>query len=122
MYFIDYNIMNLLYPLQHGFRSGNSTVMRLLDIHNQITKAIDANKILVGILLDLSKKNSILLTTGYKFKNLKIMGFGVLLFLGLETTYPLKKRRGERVLVTLMARKALECDSIPVCMAAKPCV
>lgn len=47
--------MNLLYPLQHGFRSGHSTVMSLLDMHNQITKAIDTKKFSVGIFLDLSK-------------------------------------------------------------------
>jgi Reverse transcriptase (RNA-dependent DNA polymerase) len=47
--------MNILYPLQHGFRSGHSTVMSLLDIHNQITKAIDTKKFSVGIFLDLSK-------------------------------------------------------------------
>src|ERR1700733_14829777 len=47
--------MNILYPLQHGFRTGHSTIMSLLDIHNQITKAIDTKKYSIGIFLDLSK-------------------------------------------------------------------
>ena len=47
--------MNLLYPLQHGFRSGHSTVMSLIDIHNKITEAIDSKKLSIGIFLDLSK-------------------------------------------------------------------
>ena len=47
--------MNVLYSMQHGFRSGHSTIMSLLDIQNHISQAIDSKKFSMGIFLDLSK-------------------------------------------------------------------
>jgi exonuclease III len=46
---------NILYPFQHGFRSGHSTVMSLLNIQDKVTQAIDNNEYSIGIFLDLSK-------------------------------------------------------------------
>lgn len=78
----------MLYSLQHVFQSGLSTVMSLLDIHNQIMKAIDTKTICVGIFIDLSKAFD---TVDHRIllKSWKIMGSGKLLSLGLEITYPL---------------------------------
>jgi hypothetical protein len=74
--------MNILYPLQHGFRSGHSTAMSLIDIHNKITEAIDSKKFSIGIFLDLSKAfdtvdHEILL---HKLENYGIRGTPLLWF------------------------------------------
>lgn len=47
--------MNILYPYQHGFRSGHSTYMSVLNVQDKITQAIDKNEYSIGIFLDLSK-------------------------------------------------------------------
>jgi hypothetical protein len=49
------NHINLLYPLQHGFQTGHSTSMSLLDMQDKISKAIDNNEFSIGIFLDLAK-------------------------------------------------------------------
>jgi len=46
---------NLLYPLQHGFQPGHSTAMSLVDIQDNISKAMDNNEFSIGIFLDLAK-------------------------------------------------------------------
>ena len=79
--------MNVLYSLQHGFRSGHSTIMSLVDIQNHISQAIDSKKFSMGIFLDLSKAfdtvdHDILL------KKWKIMGSVELLSTGLKATFP----------------------------------
>src|SRR6218665_2612748 len=45
----------LIYPDQFGFRVGHSTEMALINIHDLISEAIDANKYAIGIFLDVSK-------------------------------------------------------------------
>ena len=47
--------MNILYPNQHGFQSGHSTSMALLDMQDRVSNAIDANEYAIGIFLDLAK-------------------------------------------------------------------
>ena len=47
--------MNILYSNQHGFQSGHSTSMALLDMQDKIADAIDDNKFSLGIFLDLAK-------------------------------------------------------------------
>jgi len=47
--------MNILYPLQHGFQSGHSTSMSLLNMHDKISYTIDANEFFIGIFFDLAK-------------------------------------------------------------------
>ena len=49
------NKMNILYPYQHGFRSGHSTSMSVINIQDKISHAIDKNEFSIGIFLDLSK-------------------------------------------------------------------
>jgi len=46
---------SILYPSQHGFRSGHSTAMSLLNVQEKISQAIDKNEYSIGIFLDLSK-------------------------------------------------------------------
>ena len=45
----------LLYKKQHGFRTNHSTYMAVVDIINDISKAIDYDMNTVGIFMDLSK-------------------------------------------------------------------
>jgi len=47
--------MNILYPHQHGFQSGHSTSMALIDMQDKISLAIDANEFSVGVFFDLAK-------------------------------------------------------------------
>ena len=47
--------MNILYPNQHGFQSGHSTSMALLDMQDRVSNAIDAKEYAIGIFLDLAK-------------------------------------------------------------------
>ena len=46
---------DILYSMQHGFRSGHSTAMSLINLQEQITTAIDNNEFSVGIFIDLAK-------------------------------------------------------------------
>ena len=46
---------NVLYKYQFGFRKGYSTTMALIEIVNNIKTAIDNNKFVCGIFLDLTK-------------------------------------------------------------------
>ena len=46
---------NVLYKYQFGFRKGYSTTMALIEIINNIKSAIDNNKFVCGIFLDLTK-------------------------------------------------------------------
>ena len=46
---------NIIFPSQHGFRSGHSTVLPLINIQDKISQAIDRKEFSVGIFLDLSK-------------------------------------------------------------------
>ena len=46
---------NCFYDLQFGFRSGHSTIHALLDLTEDIRKAIDEKKIAVGVFIDLQK-------------------------------------------------------------------
>ena len=70
--FITHN--KLLYPLQHGFQPGHSTSMSLLDIQDQISKAIDNNKFSIGIFLDLAKAFD---TVDHKILIAKLEHYGV---------------------------------------------
>jgi hypothetical protein len=47
--------LNMLHPFQHGFRSGHSTAMSLINIQDKITEAIDKNEFSIGLFLDLTK-------------------------------------------------------------------
>ncbi len=47
--------MNILYPHQHGFQSGHSTSLALLDMQDKIAHAIHANEFSVGVFFDLAK-------------------------------------------------------------------
>ena len=47
--------MTILYPHKHGFQSGHSTSMALLDMQDKISHAIDANAFSVGVFFDLAK-------------------------------------------------------------------
>src|ERR1043165_844051 len=47
--------MNILHPYQHGFRSGHSTAMAILNMQDKITQAIDNNEYSIGVFLDLTK-------------------------------------------------------------------
>ena len=49
------NVKGILSKNQFGFRSGFSTYMALLDIHDKISKAIDDGNYSIGIFIDLSK-------------------------------------------------------------------
>ena len=74
--------MNILYPNQHGFQSGHSTSMALLDMQDKIASAIDENKFSIGIFFDLAKAfdtvdHSILLA---KLENYGIRGVPLLWF------------------------------------------
>jgi len=51
--FVDKN--NILVDNQYGFRKHLSTELALLDLTNQITKALDEHQTMIGIFLDLSK-------------------------------------------------------------------
>ena len=44
-----------IYDLQFGFRSGYSTTHALLDLTEEIRKAIDDNAFAVGVFIDLQK-------------------------------------------------------------------
>ena len=44
-----------IYDLQFGFRTGHSTNHALLDLTEDIRKAIDDNKFAVGVFIDLQK-------------------------------------------------------------------
>ena len=44
-----------IYDLQFGFRTGHSTNQALLDLTEDIRKAIDENKFAVGVFIDLQK-------------------------------------------------------------------
>ena len=58
---IDFvNRLEIIYPLQYGFRKNHSTVSSLIYLMNKITTSIDQNEITVGIFLDLSKAFDIL--------------------------------------------------------------
>ena len=46
---------NVLYKYQFGFRRGYSTTMALIEVINNIKSAIDNNKFVCGIFLDLTK-------------------------------------------------------------------
>ena len=46
---------NILYSKQHGFRTGHSTAMSLINLQEQISAAIDNNEFSVGIFIDLAK-------------------------------------------------------------------
>jgi len=46
---------NILYSMQHGFRSGHSTAMSLINLQEQISTAIDKSEFSVGIFIDLAK-------------------------------------------------------------------
>src|SRR5688572_25116786 len=47
--------MDILYSNQHGFQSGHSTSMALLDVQDKIAGAMDDNKFSLGIFFDLAK-------------------------------------------------------------------
>ena len=49
------NKANLIHPSQHGFQTGHSTFMALLDMEEKISKAIDNNEYSIGIFIDLAK-------------------------------------------------------------------
>jgi len=49
------NKNNILVDNQYGFRKNLSTELALLDLTNQISKALDEQQIMIGIFLDLSK-------------------------------------------------------------------
>ena len=47
---------NCLHPLQHGFQSGHSTEISLMNLQDKITEAkFDKNKFSLGIFIDLAK-------------------------------------------------------------------
>src|SRR6218665_2768557 len=46
---------SILYKFQYGFRKGHSTDLALINMQDQITKAIDMEKYLIGVFLDLAK-------------------------------------------------------------------
>jgi hypothetical protein len=79
----DYiNKMNILYPLQHGFRPGHSTDMSLINMQDLISKAIDSSKYSIGIFLDLAKAfdtvdHNVLLS---KLENYGVRGITLLWF------------------------------------------
>lgn len=43
------------FTAQHGFKSGHSTFMSLLSMHDKISAAMDKNENPIGIFLDLAK-------------------------------------------------------------------
>jgi hypothetical protein len=73
---------NILFPDQHGFRSGHSTALPLINIYDKITHAIDQNEYSIGIFLDLAKAfdtvdHNILLS---KLENYGVRGIPLLWF------------------------------------------
>src|ERR1700733_9640988 len=73
---------NILHPSQHGFRSGHSTILPLINIQDKISLAIERNEFSIGIFLDLSKafdtvNHAILLN---KLENYGIRGVPLLWF------------------------------------------
>ena len=46
---------NFLHPLVHGFQTGHSTVIALMNLQDKITEAIDKNEFSLGIFIDLAK-------------------------------------------------------------------
>ena len=46
---------NILFTSQHGFQSGHSTFMPLLNMQDKISDAMDKNEYCIGIFLDLAK-------------------------------------------------------------------
>src|SRR5688572_13961404 len=53
---LDHLIKNdILYSMQHRFRSGHSIAMSFINLQEQITTAIDNNKFSVSIFIDLAK-------------------------------------------------------------------
>jgi len=57
----------ILYDLQFGFRTGHSTSLALIDIHDRIQDALDSGKCVLGLYIDLKKafdtvNHSILMT------------------------------------------------------------
>ena len=66
--------MNFLYPHQHGFRSGHSTSMSVIDIQDKISLAIDKNEYSIGIFLDLSKAFD---TVDHSIRLKKLENYGV---------------------------------------------
>ena len=55
MRLIFVNKNNIFVDNQYGFRKNLSTELALLDLTNQISKALDEQQIMIGIFLDLSK-------------------------------------------------------------------
>lgn len=49
------NKTKALHPSQHGFRSGHSTFMALIDMEDKISYALDNNEYAVGIFIDVAK-------------------------------------------------------------------
>ena len=49
------SVHNLLNKEQYGFRKKHSTIMALLDMHDEISHAIERKEVSVGVFLDLSK-------------------------------------------------------------------
>jgi len=46
---------NLLHPLQHGFQTGHSTVMALMNLQDKIIEATDKNEFPLNVSLSLAK-------------------------------------------------------------------
>lgn len=65
---------NILYPIQHGFQSGHSTSMALLDIHDKISAAMENNEYSLGIFLDLAKAFD---TVNHKILCTKLEHYGI---------------------------------------------
>ena len=55
IFFSFLNSFNLLYKTQFGFREKHGTNMALIMLSNEILKALDDGKIVLGVFLDLSK-------------------------------------------------------------------
>src|SRR5688572_25456375 len=72
------NKMHVLYPLQHGFRPGHSTDMSLINMQDLISQAIDTNKYLIAIFLDLAKAFD---TVDHKILLDKLENYGIRAYL-----------------------------------------
>ena len=72
MYTRLYNFVNkhnILYPIQHNFQPGNSTMMSLNNLQDKTTEAMDRNECFVGVFIDIAKTFN---TVCYNFLMIKL--------------------------------------------------